>query len=628
MPPYPRCVNVRVAYGTCVRRTHKRVACRQFVGTITFARASLGKHRPVLPALGRDTKVAWQLYTAVLMSVPSAVTRSLRAVPTSRLHLDAGSKVCGSRARTREDLAVMALPAVADLFKASFEDPLKKLLQPIGVVPGLVLVGLNLLLIYPTLVAEKVAFATGFQALDGPWQLGVVGIGAVLVGYLIQAFGGPILNIATGEAWRSSVFRERLISWQVRRFNAMRLRIEPAGPAARDRDYEVRTHFPHRDEFGPTSFGNVLSAISDRIFDTYGAELTATWTQMRQAVRKENADFLAEIDDDLAGFQSLLNVAAVLVVFAIEGLVVALVLNSGSFWLPATASLILAYVAYRGAVARLVSWGDQVTAAYDLYRPKLRELLGMGKPLSAEFEKRQFEALSLALLWNDPDRSYTADETPPVTTVSSASLSVEVLSSDAAAPITSQLSNGVTVKWVFDYLLSIGSTAKDETTATGVIEVTDRRLPRRISRAPLFSSGARHDAAPSVRRRSDVGLRDTIVWTITAPGGMPFVLGYRLEWVVSVDVRDTPGAADVFISEGATDLRGLVGLLIQVATDKQGRSVLALRDDRIGSQTRLTARYVGVLNAQLGVRPSDGEWTISGDLPTGTGHIEVRRDDD
>jgi hypothetical protein len=42
----------------------------------------------------------------------------------------------------------MALPAAGDLFKATFDEPVKKLLQPAGVIQALVLVGLDLVVIH------------------------------------------------------------------------------------------------------------------------------------------------------------------------------------------------------------------------------------------------------------------------------------------------------------------------------------------------------------------------------------------------------------------------------------------------------------------------------------------------
>jgi hypothetical protein len=524
----------------------------------------------------------------------------------------------------------MALPAVADLFKSSFEDPLKKLLQPAGVMPAIVLVGLNLTAIYPTLIDKKVGLATTFEDLDGAWQLGITAIVIILLGYVILAFSPSVLRIATGEGWQTSLLRPLLLWHQTRNRNNVRDRPADAGPKARARDYELRTRFPARaDELAPTSLGNALSAVGDGIFDSYGLDLTATWTQMRTVVRKENSDFVAEIDDAQVGFLSLLNLAAVLVIFALEGLVLALLLNTDSFSIPAVASLVAAYFAYRGAVARVASWGDQVAAAYDLYRPKFREVMELGKALTSDYERLQFRALSSALLWNDGNRWFTASEPPQVALLSSPSIAASLVSSEASRPVVVAGPMRSEVKRVFDYLMSIEATSKDAQGVVGVVEVTDRRLPTRIGRTPESQTGPPSCIA-TIRRRSDLGLRDSLLWTITGlDGGKASVLAYHLEWVVSIDIDDPPEPNRVAIVEGATDLNGLVLLLVQMTISEEAIFTITMRDDRLARGTRLRALYRLDRDVQqLEVTPGDYHWVIKGRLPNGSGRLEVRRDDD
>ena len=183
----------------------------------------------------------------------------------------------------REDISgggsALALPAAGELFKTTFDESLKKLVQPAGIVPALVLVGVDLVLLYPHLLAENVPIAVAFSKLDATWQLGVTAITALVLGYVILAFSPSILRVATGEAWRSWWLRPAMVGIQRWRRDSILNRDAAPGAEARSRQYELHSRYPRLDEVAPTAYGNQLAAIGDGIVLSYGADHTATWTQ-------------------------------------------------------------------------------------------------------------------------------------------------------------------------------------------------------------------------------------------------------------------------------------------------------------------------------------------------------------
>lgn len=519
----------------------------------------------------------------------------------------------------------MALPAVADLFKTTFDEPLKKLVQPPGIVPAFVFLAANFFVVYPALLQEEVGFIVAFSKLDAPWQLGLATVLTIALGYVILAFAPSVLRFATGEAWPTSLLNTRLRAVQEVLKNAIETRPTNGETEENARRYELKTRFGGADveALAPTSLGNVMNAITDGMYSSYRIDMTATWSHLRQAIRStENTDFLTEIDEDQVGFLSLLNLAAVLALFAIEGLLLALVVDIGSFVVPAAVALFAAYVAYRASVARVASWGERVSAAYDLYRPDLRKLLGIGEPRTVKYERRQWEAMSRALLWDDEsdeiDRTVFEAEPDGVVLAVTPNVSATKLSRDASKATAIAVPGGAGVQWTVDYLLAIAGLSKDAKDESGTIEVIDRDLPARL-RTPIVRPGSR--ATARIRDRAGIGLRDTVIISVDQVDGTKSApLQFALEWAFSISVEPKQAITNVSIVRGATDLRGLVNAEARLTFERGGPVAIAIRDDRTVGDLTLLVSMTRTGGGRIPLVPavgSAGRWTLNPTVEVG-----------
>jgi len=314
---------------------------------------------------------------------------------------------------------VLVLPAVTNVFTTTFDESLKKLVQPAGLVPASLLVLLNLVAIYPSLARVSGPVAA-FNDLDDLWKALVVTVIVLVVGYLVSSFSATTARIATGELWHGSKLYGALTTGATARRTALCAEAaeaapESAGPCVGEtssvapgekltetqrnaRLYEIYTRYPSPDGVGPTAFGNILAATSDALWTGYRIDLTATWSQMRDVLAADPAreKALADVDAAKVDLDTLLNVAMVAVLFAFQGLVIFVALGDFSFLPWAILGVVLGYVAYRAACQKAITWGDGVQAAYDLYRDKLREALGVRK--TTDFQEQ-------SELWENSRRS-------------------------------------------------------------------------------------------------------------------------------------------------------------------------------------------------------------------------------
>ncbi len=96
------------------------------------------------------------------------------------------------------------LPAISEFLKGTFDESLKKLVQPSGIIAAAIFLLLNLLIIYPPLAAKELAIITNFAALDSAWQI-VIGLTVLVVlSYMLVSLSNSILRLMTGELWSDS----------------------------------------------------------------------------------------------------------------------------------------------------------------------------------------------------------------------------------------------------------------------------------------------------------------------------------------------------------------------------------------------------------------------------------------
>lgn len=466
------------------------------------------------------------------------------------------------------------LPAVTEVFKTTFDESLKKFVQPAGLVPAALLVLLNLAVIFPALAARGTGALAAFGDLDDLWKAVFVTVLVLVAGYLIASFSSTTARAATGELWRGSRLYDALTAGakDARRLlcaEAARAEPEREGPCAgvgRDpatpqvatltdterhaRLYEVHTRYPSEERVGPTTFGNILAATSDALWTGYGIDLTATWSQMRDVLAADPAreKALTDIDAAKVDVDTLLNVAMVALLFAVEGLVILAALGDFSFLTWAAFGLGFGYVAYRAACQKAIAWGDGVQAAYDLYRDEFRDALGVRKVAALSEQRTLWEAASRALLWETiSDDLYEEPRTPKSSATTSTTLDATDLSGSLVTARADESPAIVVRRWWIEHRFLV--TAARQRTVTpavsGFLRVKDPRLPERLP-APIVIYEAPPGvevSRPSVQHPS-LELPEASLWEIRGlTPGRALLHAYRYEWERRVAVVATQGPA-------------------------------------------------------------------------------------
>lgn len=104
------------------------------------------------------------------------------------------------------------LTAVSELLKGTFNESLKKLLQPAGIIAASVFLLLNVLFIVPTLEAQGVQLAVALNQLDDGWKFLLFAAFVIVFAYVLLSLGSTILRLMTGELLTaSSPLRNRTV---------------------------------------------------------------------------------------------------------------------------------------------------------------------------------------------------------------------------------------------------------------------------------------------------------------------------------------------------------------------------------------------------------------------------------
>ena len=284
---------------------------------------------------------------------------------------------------------------MAEFLKGSVDESLKKLVQPAGLVPAIVLLLLNLGAIYP---AVEIGAIERFAKLDGAWQAAIVAALVLLIGYLFVTLSSSVLDVLSGLRAAESLVLRGLRLLELRRFDALATKVNTA-PTASLRWYQA-LRFPvtveGRKSVRPTALGNAFAATQVRAFERYGIELTALWSHMEMSTKLKDAPAVAVVKDERAGIELSANLALALVLFTIEGLVAFLLLERPGDALLCLLALVPAYLSYRGAVTKAQSWGTAVETLLDLHRGDVRKELGLVEPSSngVEAERTMWQRAS------------------------------------------------------------------------------------------------------------------------------------------------------------------------------------------------------------------------------------------
>lgn len=183
-------------------------------------------------------------------------------------------------------------------------------------------------------------------------------------------------------------------------------------PAARQSELEsitrtLVTSYPGKESaILPSAFGNAIRAFEYYPADVYGADSITMWVRLRSVLSKEFGEM---IDNARASVDLLVNIVfiadAFLVYFIVE-LLLAAAAHADRAWqsslVGAGCALVVALVAYWGAVMSAVGWGETVKAAFDAYLNALADQLGFEIPKDLDGRRSFWRAFSQQAIYQLP----------------------------------------------------------------------------------------------------------------------------------------------------------------------------------------------------------------------------------
>jgi hypothetical protein len=182
-------------------------------------------------------------------------------------------------------------------------------------------------------------------------------------------------------------------------------------------DLELANYFPHSSfPVLPSRFGNAIRAFESYPPVVYGVDSIPAWIRLAALIPKQlgsaTADARAEVDFFLNTF--VLSLLLMITAFArflfdLSGFEAMFSASYSklqwTFLLCMDGCMVIAYLAYNGAVVRAVAWGEYVKSAFDLYLPKLANTLGYRLPDTLEKRREFWNAFSLTLYFQPMDQS-------------------------------------------------------------------------------------------------------------------------------------------------------------------------------------------------------------------------------
>lgn len=407
------------------------------------------------------------------------------------------------------------------------------MLQPAGLIPGAVLVLLNLAFVYPEAVARKVGFVTEFAGLGGGWQIVVIASLILIIGYLLLSGSSFVLDTLSGRTWSGSVFElaSRAVRDERRERLSERIRRGEFGTEAPERAmWRKRTRYaPDGVDSSPTALGDVLLAASANVEARYGMRLAALWEPLRAVVDPEKPAAEA-VADEKSSLDLMANLTFVFSLFAFEAAVLYSIWDRDESVLLSLLGLLVAYVSLRITVTKAVSWCDSIDTVIALYRDDLLKELGARQAVDAEDQKRLLAGLSNFMLFAESGATLFKAESPEPTLLCSANVTAELDSAVVCSPADGAAAPEQ--RESIQYVLVATRKADGWTPVSAQIVLADYRLPR-IREAPTASGGHTAEVVKADGRSAS----DALLWHLSEIKRSDAVtLVFTLDvWRVNVD---------------------------------------------------------------------------------------------
>ena len=163
---------------------------------------------------------------------------------------------------------------------------------------------------------------------------------------------------------------------------------------------DTATKFPEKAMQG-TSFGNVVRAAEEYPEHAYGLSFVAVWPRLFLAMPEAMRQSIAGSADTI---QFLLTTSLLATLFAIGAGIYVVIesLGATTYLVSVFGALVLAVLAYLGAVESAVEYGLHLRAAFDLYRNDVLTQLYRSLPSTTDEERRTWADVSEFLKRGEP----------------------------------------------------------------------------------------------------------------------------------------------------------------------------------------------------------------------------------
>ena len=239
---------------------------------------------------------------------------------------------------------------------------------------------------------------------------------AWLLGILLLATNQGLYRILEGyESWNPL----RLFKWiEVRRFQRLLQRIEAlnekdreAGRSGDELPFAQQAklgelmiiyakRFPHSQEYLlPTPFGNTIRAFEVYSTVMYGIESIDGWSRLLAVTPP---DYRELMDNAKSHVDFWVNVGFLSLGLLAGCIALAIYFQALPAWWVLGVLALFSLISPGFARSSAVEWGDYVKAAFDMFRPRMREALEFEAPQSKEREIEQWTCFSQAIVFRLP----------------------------------------------------------------------------------------------------------------------------------------------------------------------------------------------------------------------------------
>jgi hypothetical protein len=164
---------------------------------------------------------------------------------------------------------------------------------------------------------------------------------------------------------------------------------------------QLAEEFPDQEEYLlPTPFGNVIRSFEIYSRYMYGLEAVDGWARLLAVIPK---DYLEHTNNARAKVDFWVNLGIIFALLQIEYIMLAFVTGTSLKWWVVLLFIWLGTIAPLRATGAAIEWGDFVKSAFDVYRFKLLEALGIDLPKTREGEKKLWTKYSQAIIYRLPE---------------------------------------------------------------------------------------------------------------------------------------------------------------------------------------------------------------------------------